>query len=242
MYGIKEGAFIILSVITGTPREPMPPAQKPDYIHLHLCAMANAIEKYYASNEKSDLFKIINHGVRLTVLLERNKDSGEHDNLLQHIDTLIHTMKAYISMLTPRELTQIFPIKKTYDGEKYQIKDYFSTMKALEEYGLDRLIGDSIDDVLWDYDNFYIMEFYVAFLCATSRRYKEVTGKGIMEEWAEENGIDPLYKGHDKRSKKDFLYNPRTQRTSAYKQSLLPKGWKVFGNTSELHRSGYNQF
>lgn len=35
-----------------------------------------------------------------------------------------------LSGLTPKEFTQMFPTDKTYDGEKYGIKDYFSYYKS----------------------------------------------------------------------------------------------------------------
>ena len=48
-------------------------------------------------------------------------------NLYNSIDQVYN----FIGFLTIRDLVTMFPITKTYDGEKYQCKDYFYTVEAL---------------------------------------------------------------------------------------------------------------
>lgn len=60
-----------------------------------------------------------------------------------------------IGLLTPRELMQMFPVKKDYGGEKGGYKDYFWVMGKLGELPQDKPIGSPQDvaDLLWDYVN-----------------------------------------------------------------------------------------
>ena len=39
--------------------------------------------------------------------------------------------------LTPRELYQLFPIEKEYDGDKWGTKDYYYCIQEIKEIGLD---------------------------------------------------------------------------------------------------------
>jgi hypothetical protein len=61
-----------------------------------------------------------------------------------------------LSLLTPKELIQTFPITKSFDGKKYQCKDYFSVMDSLK--GLDMNVpiksqGVDMLKILFDYQN-----------------------------------------------------------------------------------------
>lgn len=50
-----------------------------------------------------------------------------------------------IGKLTPRQMMDLFPIKKEYDGERFGCKDYFYTRKSVEKYALDRKIENAVD-------------------------------------------------------------------------------------------------
>jgi len=49
-----------------------------------------------------------------------------------------------IEELTPREFTRLFPIDKRYDGNRYETKDYFSTVEYIDSIGWDTNIGSAI--------------------------------------------------------------------------------------------------
>jgi hypothetical protein len=52
---------------------------------------------------------------------------------------------------TPRELLRVFPIQKYYEGYKWQVKDYFSSIEYVNEYGLDtEFTGDSGIDFIFN--------------------------------------------------------------------------------------------
>ncbi len=115
-----------------------------------------------------------------------------------------------LGQLTPVEFVQMFPIRKTYDGKKYQCKDYFSTMEALKECEPDQPIGkDKILYFLWDYDNDDIMNFEVEKMCCLSDLRRAQGGQGLMEEFMHEQGF-PTYTLHEKEG---YLYNNLTGKT-----------------------------
>lgn len=95
-----------------------------------------------------------------------------------------------LGCLTLRNFVTTFPIDKTYNGDKWQCKDYFSTMEALKDMKWDKPIGrDELSELLWDYDNEELRHVYVEFTTAMSAIYRAQTGKGIMEQWCEDRGI-----------------------------------------------------
>lgn len=97
-----------------------------------------------------------------------------------------------IGLLTPRELMQMFPIRKDYDGEKYQSKDYFYVMNMIEEHGIDNPINETFE-FLWDYTNPTTTNFLVNCMTAMEALNVEMGGTTVLEElgietFHEENG------------------------------------------------------
>lgn len=89
--------------------------------------------------------------------------------------------------LTPVEFMRLFPIPKEYDGEKYEMKDYFSTIEEVMKYPQDEPIGEKITEFLMEYYNWDIMEFEVLKLSTISLMRRIEGQKGIFEEFAEQN-------------------------------------------------------
>ena len=79
-----------------------------------------------------------------------------------YLDNIVQT----IGMLTPRQLIGVFPIYKRYDGDKYQMKDYYYTMEEINKIGLDNPIGNKSFELLWDYENNDLRNFLVETVSA----------------------------------------------------------------------------
>lgn len=106
---------------------------------------------------------------------------------------LIDSIFGVLGCLTLRNFVNTFPIDKTYDGEKWECKDYFSTMEILSKMDWDKPIGrDELSELLWDYDNEELRHAYVEFTTAMSAIYRAQTGRGIAETWLDDLGI-PTY-------------------------------------------------
>lgn len=106
---------------------------------------------------------------------------------------LIDSIFGILGCLTLRNFVNTFPIDKTYDGAKWECKDYFSTMEVLSKMDWDKPIGrDELSELLWDYDNEELRHAYIEFTTAMSAIYRAKTGKGIAETWLDDLGI-PTY-------------------------------------------------
>lgn len=103
---------------------------------------------------------------------------------------MIDVLFGIIGRIKLNNLIKIFPIDKTYDGDKWGCKDYFFTMDVLKEKGLDNAVGhDGVFDLMWDYMNNDLREFTVFYMNCMSAMYKQQTGVGFAEKFCEDNGI-----------------------------------------------------
>ncbi len=103
---------------------------------------------------------------------------------------LIDNIFGVLGCLTLRNFVNTFPIDKTYDGAKWECKDYFSTMEVLSKMDWDKPIGrDELSELLWDYENADLRHAYIEFATAMSAIYRAQTGKGLAEQFCEDHGI-----------------------------------------------------
>lgn len=103
---------------------------------------------------------------------------------------LIDALYGIIGRIKLNNLIKIFPIDKTYDGDKWNCKDYFFTMDVLKEKGLDDAVGrDDVFDLMWDYENRELRKLTVFYMSCMSAMYKQQTGVGMAEKFCEDNGI-----------------------------------------------------
>lgn len=75
-----------------------------------------------------------------------------------------------ISLLTPREFMNIFPITKDYDGCKHGVKDYFFTMNVIQNMGIDHVI-DKPYEFLFDYMNWDIQSYMCVWMKVVGRMF-----------------------------------------------------------------------
>lgn len=150
---------------------------------------------------QSELSKIGLAGIKL-IAASRNINKENKRLLIDCTKTLEETQVEFtllsgifniISFFTPRNLITTFPVDKVYDGDKWDCKDYFFTMKILSKLDWDKPIGkDKLMDLLWDYQNKDLRNAYMDYISDLSAIYKSQTGKGIAEEWSGNMGI-PTY-------------------------------------------------
>ncbi|MEK5039001.1 hypothetical protein [Sporosarcina sp. FSL K6-3457] len=178
--------MVELRVINGIKKE------KPDYFSLYSTAFINTLEsavKKFSEFKDYDLDtrrKAVWSGVKM---INTSKSRSKDRKGLENRFGLISSIQAIASGLTPREFQTVFPIEKSYDGEKYQVKDYFYTKKYIEEFGEDKVIGEDIEEFLMEYDNWTVRIFMVEMMSTASDLRRMEGGKGIMEEFLEEQGV-----------------------------------------------------
>lgn len=208
------GRRIDLKVINGIKKE------KPDYYTLYSTAFTKvleiAVEKYESHFEfdKDTIKKLVFLGVKMIVYSEFQSNKNK-DTLLREF-SLISFIDDLISLLTPREFQNIFPIEKVYYDENDGLKDYFYTLKYIKNFGMDKVIGDEIDDFLWEYMNWTINIYMVEKLGVISDIRRLETGKGLWEEFLEEHNI-PSYTLYEEEGKQ-YVVNNQTSEVSEVKK------------------------
>lgn len=172
------------------------------------------------SGDEGALDRFVFYGVRL---LGRERADG-FISVFEDF-ALGESLMALIGSMEPRRFVRIFPVEKTYRGRRYGIKDYFFTLKMIEEHGWDRPIGNAAE-FLWDYVNGDVTEFLVSHLERISA-IRQLQGQpGILEEWAREKGIRMFRHYTDERCR-EFLLDDNGRTYSVKK--ARPRHLKVVG-------------
>lgn len=179
----------------------MTAANKKVLYEMYHRSFTSAVQKAFVkeSSDPTALDRAILFGVRLVNLQEKTNLVGEILNRFQFAEAIM----VLIMFVTPRRFTEIFPIDKRYDGNRWGTKDYFSTVEMINKHGWDEPIVEAFD-FLWDYQNQDTREFLVNYLSLISDLRRAQGEPGILEEWAEMNNI-PLYRMHTDSEGKQFI-------------------------------------
>lgn len=165
---------------------------QPKY-ELYYNAFKRAVHTKPLNDEESAhklLKQLVIYGVKYIINFRYEKKNIKTRAEIEYNFDMIELIKATMTGLTPNDFVNLFPITKEYDGEKYCMKDYFSTVESLKTYDMDQRIGHKLIDFLWDYRNTELDEFTVEVMMAASDMRKLQGEKGIMEEWCDKKGLD----------------------------------------------------
>jgi len=159
------------------------------------CKMAGLWENMTIQESKSAYPDDFKKNLYLLIKLKGKSDCkslkrGDSDFVTKEF-YIIEVICAMVGTLTPREFMNMFPIEKTFDGEKYQWKDYFYTRNYIEKFGMDKLIGDKAPEFLMEYQNLDITHFMVYWMEVVSQMNILQGGKDILLEFMEEQGVKP---------------------------------------------------
>lgn len=150
----------------------------------------NAQRQLQDSRNKELIKKTVFNGVKMII-------TGQGENLKNYDDTelqfqLISHIKSLTGFLTPGEFMQLFPIKKDYDGHKWQTKDYFYTRDYINNLDINTPIDEQEDPLmfLWEYVNDDIESFNIRSMLALSKLRQFMGHPSLGEEWADMNGIE----------------------------------------------------
>lgn len=79
-----------------------------------------------------------------------------------------------LSLLTPDDFIEVFPVKKQYDDHKCGIKDYFYVLKHVATLKSGVPIGNEIHYLLRNYLNDNICGFYSKYLLLFQKNYQNI--------------------------------------------------------------------
>ena len=183
--------------------------EKPNYVVLYCDAMLRTLERLKeAPTDKQAKLRAIFYGVKLIGVTDnRNLTEEEAERRFWMINSTQAMMKA----ITPIELMQMFPVKKAYDGQRGGYKDYFFTMDVLRRHGLDKPLGEAVNEILWDYMNRSIMDFVVASLAVMDELRRHNGEKNMFQEFMDEQGIKlPTYRMEKDSKGRRWMINNET--------------------------------
>lgn len=124
--------------------------------------------------------------------------------------TWLECVDCLTGCLTPSLFNQIFPIKKDYDGQKWGIKDYFSTKNYIEEeIGWDNQIKNGLG-FLYEYDNDDVLQASLVTMDVINSISQRQTGESVFERFVKENGIQMYTVDSDGNTEP---YNPNSKLT-----------------------------
>ena len=123
-------------------------------------------------------------------LLHDGWDINKPEVIEAGFDTL-EFVSHVLRYFTPNEFMQMFPVEKDYDGHRYDVKDYFTTMETVRGIGIHNRIGDRVEDFLFDYCNDDIDEYMVTWMTIVNRMHQLNGGRDMLIEFMEEQGMHP---------------------------------------------------
>ena len=106
------------------------------------------------NNRNKELIKkTVFNGVKMIITGQGEKLKNYDDTELQF--QLISHIKSLIGCLTPGEFMQLFPIKKDFDGHKWQSKDYFYSRDYIEKLDPNIPIDEQEDPLMFIWEGKY---------------------------------------------------------------------------------------
>jgi hypothetical protein len=133
--------------------------------------------------------QIIYYGVMATI-------RKEFDEYIYSAAKNAKSITDSMSELRPSEFINIFPIQKTYDGRRYECKDYFSAMEYINSLDPNAPIGNNIDDFLWEYHNVHTRMFNAKRFTMIDSIRRAEGQPSMIEEFF---GVKPMRKYTDDR-------------------------------------------
>lgn len=176
---------------------------------------------------KQHKIKTIFHGVKYIILFPLDTETTYKEFLLMYntIQDIICLMKD----LSLKDLINMFPIIKEYDGEKWEAKDYYSTMEYLQDKNLEEPIGEEIYNFFFNYYNNDIINFSVKHMLLIDRINKAECKPSLMEQFleiADPEGKIHTYTYHKKEGYMYDNYTGKTFKVSKPKRKI-PKYLKI---------------
>lgn len=194
---------------------------------MYVKAYCDAIEQYYEANNDADkkaaLIKFIVAAVKAINSKKDpeyiNREDAEFDFQFAAI------VKDLMATLTPNEFMKVYPIDKVYNGSRYSMKDYFSTMNYINGLDRDKSIGKEILNFLWEYQNLEICDFVVETMGYISRLRRLDGEPSIAEEFADIMGLKIYTRGKDNNGR-EYLIDSETGKTIRTRKPM-PRYLKV---------------
>lgn len=176
---------------------------KNDLYHKAFCRVLDDYNENPVDDIGPVLKKLVYYGVKDVITYNKPESLSQEE--AEYNFQRVEVVRAMMANLTPVEFINVFPIRKDYDGARYEMKDYFYTRDYAKELDQNKPIGKEIDNFLWEYHNHEVSLFLVNMMGAASDLRLFQGQPGILEEWADKNGIRTFTLHKDQKGKGFFL-------------------------------------
>lgn len=165
----------------------------------YLRMFQDGMMEYRKTQSRWALTKAVYNSVRMMNLNYRVLSNTEFVpvDAWQEVFETYKSMEMLMSLMTPEEIIRTFPITKTYDGEKMECADYFSTLSLFD--GMDR--GKSLFlqhkepiDILFGYQNRHIMLFLTGMFGVVDMLRMADGEDDLFTSFCKEQGLEPPHK------------------------------------------------
>lgn len=178
--------------------------------HLYRKAFVRSAKEYLATLDPQVKKRCVFYGVKIVNSQPKSeaitRDAAEADF------QFACAVQVMLGDLTPREIMEMFPVAKAFDGERYGIKDYFSTMKFLNAWDMDKPIQKA-ERFLSGYFNSELLSFFINLLGHVDDLRRLEGQPSMMEEFLANEGV-PTYHQYTDPKGKEFLVNNLTGKTT----------------------------
>lgn len=201
---------------------------KPSYDN-YLNALIRVYERFLENperlfnNEKDKMMYLLIKIIGLRSANIRNMSEEQIRDMYGKVELV----NGIIAQHTPNEFMQMFPISKTYDGEKSGCKDYFYCMENIEKKGIEEPIGEDVLSFLWDYVNFDINFYLVGVTGIISAMSTISGGSDPFLDFLSDEGI-PTYTHYENEG---IMIKNSTEKVVKVRKTKkrIPKYLKVVG-------------
>lgn len=195
---------------------------------LYLNAYIRTVKNFdpYKDNSTDAIKKAVFYGVK--AINNKPKREGLIEQEIINEFNFISEIKTLMSVLTPKDFTNVFPIEKEYKGHKWGFKDYFYTRDYISKLDPNKIIGggENILEFLFEYHNWEISRFVVASMGCISD-YNRLHGEStFMDDFAETMGLDTYTVYKDDKGNDFIIDDGRTVKLEKPKPRR-PKHFKV---------------
>ncbi len=186
-----------------------------DKYNLYIKAFSNALIEFGDDEGKGTATTTAIKRLALYGVKAINSSIKEDRILRSDIESrfeFISIVKNIMSLLTPAEFMNAFPVMKDYKGHKYGMKDYFYTRDYINTLEHDKPIGSNILEFLWRYQNKEVLSFTLESVSCISELRRLQGYPSLAEEFAGEMGMK-TYKMYTDDKGQDYLLDKETGRT-----------------------------
>lgn len=186
-----------------------PIRKSPDYQEIYFNAFQRRLTKY--ADDRSDRFVLRQLVFSAVRWMNFYKEKPQDPDAAMARMSIYQVIDGLIGLLTPAELVTVFPVDKTYDGDRWQEKDYFYTLDELHKIGMDSPIGEErVAGLLWDYQNFELREYLVRYMSTMSAVMEFQGEPSLFEQMTEHLGLKTYALHQDPVTHQQYMQSSRT--------------------------------